>query len=210
MFTSFADIVSSVKSGNNLVVTLTGSATITVLNHFVADNTVENAKAGGVTVVLATGNIGGNAGGIISGTEASDVIDGRGGDDLLYGNGGNDRIFGGDGDDLLVGGRGCDVLWGGDGADTFKFFAGDGRDRIRDFQSGEDVIALDRLSFGLDAGASAADVIEFGHHAPHEGRHFLLRGHQLIFDADWSNSAGRETIATFRHGTPDLGDFLLA
>lgn len=75
-----------------------------------------------------------------------DHIEGRGGNDAIYGTsatdeiiaaGGSDTISAGGGDDKLIGSRGSDVLTGGAGADEFMFFAGDGQDRITDFERGD-------------------------------------------------------------------------
>lgn len=69
---------------------------------------------------------------------------GLGGDDLLFGRGGDDRLRGGAGDDWIEGGWGRDVLWGGPGRDVFVYKGPEaGRDKIKDFVPGEDVILLD-------------------------------------------------------------------
>jgi GH24 family phage-related lysozyme (muramidase) len=74
-------------------------------------------------------------------------------DDLLLGDKTANRIDGGGGRDVLAGMEGADLLTGGKGADIFVFSEGDspttGRiDRIADFGSGSDRIALN--SFELD------------------------------------------------------------
>ena len=61
---------------------------------------------------------------------------------MLIGAGGNDRLIGGSGNDMLLGGTGNDILIGGNGADTFVFGADEGRDKINDFEIGEDLIAF--------------------------------------------------------------------
>lgn len=81
------------------------------------------------------------------GGDGSDLMGGGSGDDLLVGGGGTDVIFGGDGADIIGGGAGNDRITGGAGADEFHFDAGTGRDFIRDFTKGEDVISF------LDDGA---------------------------------------------------------
>ena len=119
-------------------------------NHFAGGN-IETIQDGSRSVVLATGTIGGDAGGIIGGTEQDDTLDGRGGDDLLFGGQGrdillggtgNDRIDGGLGRDILDGGAGNDMLTGGSGQDTFVFRptaadGGPGHDVILDFSNGD-------------------------------------------------------------------------
>lgn len=112
----------------------------------------------------------------IIGDDADNVLDGRSGADVLDGGGGRDRLIGGDYDygDTLKGGDGHDVLYGGEGADTLaggggndRLAGGDGadrfvmnaeagsRDRIVDFQSGEDGDAL-HITPALQARAGIA------------------------------------------------------
>jgi Tol biopolymer transport system component/UPF0716 family protein affecting phage T7 exclusion len=79
---------------------------------------------------------------IIYGGFGNDRLHGGGGNDFLYGNPGNDQIWGDDGDDLIWGGFGNDILTGGFGVDTFVITRGGGTDTIRDFQIGEDYLAL--------------------------------------------------------------------
>jgi Ca2+-binding RTX toxin-like protein len=100
----------------------------------------------------------------IYGKAGKDSLEGSEGDDILSGNVDDDNLSGGDGRDILLGGRGSDVLVGGlgqdvlvgdafaegTGSDTFVIAAGDGTDRITDFQIGEDLIGL---SGGLDFGS---------------------------------------------------------
>lgn len=83
----------------------------------------------------------------LSGGKGNDTLHGLDGDDVLLGESGRDRLHGGDGDDFLVGGRGNDVLWGGAGDDVFVYHgtrhrALDGRDEIRDFEIGHDLLRL--------------------------------------------------------------------
>lgn len=85
---------------------------------------------------------GGSGNDILKGGEGRDFLHGGEDNDYLSGGAARDKLFGGDGDDVLNGGAGNDRLTGGDGSDTFKFFEGDGRDRIEDFNADEDVLAL--------------------------------------------------------------------
>ena len=55
----------------------------------------------------------------------------------IFGGAGNDSIHGGNGKDTLWGDSGNDKLWGGDGLDTFIFTAGEGTDRIFDYETGD-------------------------------------------------------------------------
>ena len=81
----------------------------------------------------------------------ADILWGGSGSDQLHGGTGNDRLLGGVGADTLHGNQGADVLIGqggndllvgGLGADVFVFGAGSGRDRIRDFADGQDLIRM--------------------------------------------------------------------
>ncbi|WP_364303058.1 calcium-binding protein [Moorena sp. SIO4A5] len=90
---------------------------------------------------------------VIYGGAGSDRIGGKAGNDSLFGQKGDDQIWGDAGDDLLRGGLGNDTLFGdngsSDGSDTFILAAGEGTDKIGDFQVGEDLIGLvDGLTFG--------------------------------------------------------------
>ena len=84
-------------------------------------------------------------------SSGTDILDGGSGDDRLFGGAdrdiliggsGHDFLNGGAGDDVLMGVTGRDVLVGGAGADLFVFGTGDGKDLIRDFESGIDKIGL--------------------------------------------------------------------
>ncbi|WP_289500226.1 hypothetical protein [Gloeocapsopsis sp. IPPAS B-1203] len=91
------------------------------------------------------GSVGGND--TLFGGLGNDQLGGKGGDDQLFGEQGNDTLYGDDGDDLLRGGAGNDTLIGddfsgGQGSDTFVLAAGEGRDTIRDFEDGIDLIGL--------------------------------------------------------------------
>ena len=151
------------KSGNDLFIKLQ-TGTITVVNHF-AGNPIETiTDSNGKTLVLATGLIGGDKAGIISGDDSSEFMDGGGGDDYLFGNGGNDHMLGsagndyldgGKGNDTLDGGSGDDTLTGGKGHDTFVFapVSSDGlpagNDVITDFVHGQDKIDLSAFHLQL-------------------------------------------------------------
>lgn len=66
----------------------------------------------------------------------------------LSGLSGNDTLRGGSGTDWITGGEGDDLLWGGRGADSFVVSAGDGHDRIADFQTGIDRIVFQGIAPG--------------------------------------------------------------
>ncbi len=79
---------------------------------------------------------------LIDGGEGRDNLRGDEGNDNLSGGADRDFVFGGSGADLVNGGTGNDRLFGGADADTFTFEAGDGRDRIDDFDLAEDVVSF--------------------------------------------------------------------
>ncbi|MEM6439579.1 MAG: hypothetical protein AAF763_07820 [Pseudomonadota bacterium] len=75
------------------------------------------------------------------GGSGKDVLLGQAGDDLLDGGKGNDRLDGGAGADDLEGGKGNDRLTGGGGGDDFVYNGRkQGRDVIRDFRNGDEVV----------------------------------------------------------------------
>jgi Ca2+-binding RTX toxin-like protein len=159
---SFLPFQSAARVGNDLVIVQDADSQVTIRNHFLAANTIENAIVNGQQFVLANGNIGGMSGGIIAGSDAGELINGRGGDDVLYGNGGRDRIVGGSGDDVIHDGDGRDNMSGGPGADTFVLIKDGDADRIGDFDANDDTIVFDRASFGIAADTDIADILSFG------------------------------------------------
>jgi Ca2+-binding RTX toxin-like protein len=64
-----------------------------------------------------------------TGNELNNALNGDDGNDTLRGMAGNDTLFGDSGNDVLTGGSGKDV---------FEFYTTQGRDRITDFQNGQD------------------------------------------------------------------------
>ncbi len=101
--------------------------------------------------------VGGKGSDLLKGKSGSDHLYGLGDNDKLLGNAGADFLYGGSGDDALRGGggadwlfgdRGNDKLWGGTGPDYFVFDAdkSNGTDRIKDFEDGIDLIAIENLS----------------------------------------------------------------
>lgn len=117
----------------------------------------------------------------------ANVLAGTSGADRIHGLGGNDKIKGLAGADFLDGGRGSDTLTGGGGKDTFFFETLAGKDRITDFQSGTDTIALSEAVFdGVGSAASFKSGKTFG-----TDTHLLYtRGKgELYYDADGSGNA---------------------
>jgi Ca2+-binding RTX toxin-like protein len=140
------------RSGYDAIMTF-DQGTIRVANHFLTQ-AIESVETASRTVVLATGLVGGNLSGIITGTKDSEVLDGRGGDDLLFagkgddtllGDEGDDRLDGGKGRDRLDGGIGDDILTGGKDSDVFVFGMGYGHDTITDFNVKRDELELSLL-----------------------------------------------------------------
>lgn len=84
-----------------------------------------------------TGNTGHN---MIDGKGKNDFINGLGGHDTIFGGGGKDTIIGGPGDDIIDGGIGKDDIKGNGGADIFILNDRSGKDIIKDFTIGEDLI----------------------------------------------------------------------
>lgn len=84
-------------------------------------------------------------------TPGNDVLRGTNGVDGFHGQGGNDTIYGLGGVDVIAGGAGNDRLYGGTGKDTFffdaKLNARTNVDKIMDFKSVDDVIALRKSMF---------------------------------------------------------------
>jgi Ca2+-binding RTX toxin-like protein len=77
------------------------------------------------------------------------VMFGDDGHDRIHGAPWQDTVHGGNGDDALRGGAGDDLITGGAGRDHFNFFfdeeasyTEDGRDLVRDFARGTDVLGL--------------------------------------------------------------------
>lgn len=105
-----------------------------------------------ITGGTGTDNLRGNSGSdYIDGGDELDLIRGGDGNDTLLGGDGNDTINGGNGDDEITAGLGKDVMRGNRGEDVFVFTdALDSTvadaDRIRDFQSGQDLIDLSAIT----------------------------------------------------------------
>lgn len=83
------------------------------------------------------------------GDEEGDALYGNRGHDVLNGGQGIDKLYGGSGRDQLNGGKGNDFLFGGSGADVFLFEPTDyfGRDRVKDWEDGRDLLDLSAFGF---------------------------------------------------------------
>jgi len=205
------------RSGTNGDDRLTGGAGNDNISAFGGDDTVSGQ--GGNDVISGGGGrdtLNGDAGAdTLNGDADRDTLIGGADADLLFGGADADRLDGGTGNDQLFGGAGLDDLTGGAGADLFVLDGptGTSADRIRDFVSGVDDVAVRSSDYGLPAGASsdasyfalttaAADV---GH-----GR-FLYNTTTgaLAWDADGRAATANATIATFNPGQAlAFSDFL--
>ena len=113
----------------------------------------------------------------IYGTDTSNSLRGGTGDDKLYGRGGNDQLRGDVGAEVIEGGAGRDYMYAGVDADRDLFVfkdisetvVGSQRDRIYQFDSGEDdihLVAIDadtttagNQSLAFSAGGAAANSV---------------------------------------------------
>ncbi|MHA7685913.1 calcium-binding protein [Cupriavidus sp. PET2-C1] len=172
-----ADDVKAVRDGNNLVLTLKGSADIlTVANYFYNDATygyqVEQIRfADGATwdvaAIKALVQVASADNDTLQGYATADTLSGLAGDDTLYGYAGNDTLDGGDGADTLNGGAGDDTLLGGTQNDTLNgeagadvLLGGDGDDRLSG-GDGNDTLDGGAGNDTLDGG-TGNDVYLFG------------------------------------------------
>ncbi len=125
--------------------------------------TIENASSGKGDDTITGNDVrnviksGGGSDTIMAGGGRDKVKSGGGGDSL-YGEGGKDKLIGGGGNDMLMGGSGNDVLKGGKGGDTFVFDSDGGKDKIKDFGKGGDIIQIDSsLVSGVSNGQQIVD-----------------------------------------------------
>jgi Ca2+-binding RTX toxin-like protein len=101
---------------------------------------------------------GGSGAGKINGGGAKDFIVGEDGNDKLYGGNGNGKLYGGSSTDTLEGGDGRDYMYAGNDSDRDIFIfrdidetvKGSQRDRIFEFDSGEDDIHLRNIDANED------------------------------------------------------------
>ena len=163
------DTYSTVKSGNNVIVTvgkekitLKGAATLDELNIDGKDATLLKLTNGssakqtiGASIKTAdasectkafrlTGNKLANT---ILGGSGKDTFFGGNGDDFIAGDAGNDKLYGQNGNDTLWGGTGNDTMTGGKGKDLFIYEAGN--DVITDYAAG------DKILIGADVTAAS-------------------------------------------------------
>ncbi|MBC7987062.1 MAG: calcium-binding protein [Sphingomonadaceae bacterium] len=148
----------------------------------------------------------------LRGTALRDKLAGDDDANRLEGLAENDQLNGRGGNDTLVGGQGKDRLKGGEDADQFVLDDISLKDKIIDFESGIDEIALDGGVFGLPAGALSPSAFVIGTQAGDANDRIIydaIKG-KLYFDADGSGGGAKVLIATLG-GDPslDANDFIV-
>jgi Ca2+-binding RTX toxin-like protein len=131
------------REGNDIKVTLTTTATITIKSMFYGTYGIERFEFADGTTWYRTDIFEATR---YNGTTGDDSLVGTAFLDNIYGLDGNDSISGGAGNDTLVGGKGTDALDGGDGSDRYvwtKFDTGTTGDTIYDTSTS--LIEDDRL-----------------------------------------------------------------
>ena len=130
------NIKKDTSSGSSTTKTVTNSTKSPVI----VGSAIKTINAASRTKdVKITGNSLANT---ITGGSGKDTIYGGKGNDSLVGGAGNDILRGDAGNDTLWGGAGNDSLWGGDGDDTFIYKAGEGTDKIFDFDDDDDMLKI--------------------------------------------------------------------
>lgn len=115
------------------------------ISGYEGNDIIYSGRSGDDTLAGGAGNdviFGGTGDDLVDGGLGSDEIYGGTGADVVIGDSGTDSLYGGAGDDRLQGGKGDDILRGGAGSDTFIFLPGDGKDEIKGFTPGEDILDL--------------------------------------------------------------------
>lgn len=151
---------------------------------------------------------GGSAADSLTGNGTANRLEGNGGGDRLEGLGGADTLLGGSGNDRLTGGTGKDVLTGDAGADVFVFDAALKKgnvDRITDFDTAADSIALAGSAFGALGGSLSGDAFKIigisGARVDADDRLIYDSGSgELFLDANGSGAGARKLIALIGAG----------
>jgi Ca2+-binding RTX toxin-like protein len=174
----------------------------------------EIGGTGRTTIVSIERFIAGDFDDLVTGSDVANYVDARAGNDTVNGIAGNDTIIGGTGNDRLAGGTGVDSMTGGLGMDSFVFAeAGTANaDRITDFVSASDKVALDDAGFAnIGAGGNfaagdgrfwAAAGATSGHDSNDRVIYNTSTG-SLYYDADGSGAGAAQLIATF-NGNPAI------
>jgi Ca2+-binding RTX toxin-like protein len=131
-------------------------------------------------------------------------------DNAITGGAGADQLNGMGGNDFITGGSGADLLQGGSGNDQFRYTGGEtGLDRIIDFVSGSDKIALSTTGFVHTA--TVAFVSSGAPVATTTNSTFLYNVNDGIvsYDADGTGAGAAVQIAQLNAGlTLAAGDFV--
>jgi Ca2+-binding RTX toxin-like protein len=146
---------------------------------------------------------GGGGGDDLNGGGGVDVVRGQAGGDDLRGGGGSDRLSGGTGDDVVHLDNGRDAASGGSGADQFVLDTDRGVDRIKDFSTGEDQLALDHTALAaLGLGAlSSEQFVSAG--TVGDGNDYLVydQGAGILYYDATGNAGTDHAILHLGHGT---------
>jgi Ca2+-binding RTX toxin-like protein len=149
---SLADVVSE---------TFFGSAGSDTVRFGLAGTTAATVSLGGAVSGLPAGKTYANIENLtLGGTAAHNGIGSNAGN-LLVGNGAANKLYGLNGNDVLTGGAGADSLTGGSGNDRFVLSSAATADRITDFASGADKLAVSQAGIRVGDGntvSSSASV----------------------------------------------------
>jgi serralysin len=159
-----ADVI---NGGNNTDSASYFNSTTTVTANL-GNTALNTGDAFGDTYISIENFEGSNtANSFLTGDSLANVLTSYNGADSLDGAGGNDTISAGNGNDIIQGGIGTDSLTGGAGLDKFYFGSGAaltsaigtqfGIDTVTDFVVGTDKLYFSSTTFGLAAGAVAAN-----------------------------------------------------
>jgi Ca2+-binding RTX toxin-like protein len=176
------------------------------------DSVIEFAGEGNDTVQTALGSftLSANVETLVY-TGVGDFVGiGNAGMNILTGGAGQDFLSALDGDDALIGGSGDDLLIGGNGADQFRYSGAEtGLDRILDFVSGSDRIALSTAGF---AHTATVDFVSSGTPAATTGNSTFLydvNSGIVSYDADGTGAAAAIQLAQLNAGLSlSAGDFI--
>lgn len=128
----------------------------------------------------------------------------------VRGGSGDDFLSGLDGDDILIGLNGADMMLGGNGADQFCYQGGEtGLDRILDFASGSDKIALSSSCF---AQFGTLQLVQNGTPVANSANSTFLYNVNtgvLSYDVDGTGAVAAIQLAQLNAGlTLTVGDFI--
>lgn len=142
------------------------------------------------------------------GGDGRDKLKGGDGDDSLDGGDGRDKLIGGRGDDVLDGGLGRDVMRGGEGADVFLYGSADDsrkgrdKDKIRDFESGIDLLDLSGIDADTTQDGDQAFVLGGKRFSDLSGE-LVIKGNKIKGDLDGD---GRADFLLMLRGARDLDE----